>query len=256
MASGGADTNVLVWDVSSLGKGAKGADAEWTRKDLERMWDTLADEDAGKAAPVMGALAQAPGRSEAFLREALGKLAAGDGPKIRQLIADLDSDQFEMRRRATRELEKLGESVEVPLHTVLANRPSLELHHRVTALLERMESPPTPAYFQNLRAVEVLEQIGTKEALALLAEIAARPELTRLTRQARQAQGRLATVGDATSRRQGAIADPHEKWDSGAGLVARRQGHRLPGRRTRSSAQGQTAGQAHPTGEAQCSSGR
>jgi hypothetical protein len=112
--------------------------------------------------------------------------------RVRKWIADLDSDQFEKRRCATRELEKLGESVEAPLHAVLANRPSLELHHRVTALLERMESPPSPALLQHMRAVEVLEQIGTKEALALLAEIAARPEPTRLTRQARQAHERLA----------------------------------------------------------------
>jgi WD40 repeat protein len=193
LASGGADTIVLIWDMSGLTKGAKGADIEWTRKDLERMWETLADEDAGKAAPVIGALAQAPGRAEPFLREVLGKMAAGDGPKIRQLIADLDSAKFAVREKATDALARLGKRAEPALRQALQAKPTPEASRRVEHLLSKLgEAGIDSTWLRTLRAIEVLERLGTAEARQALETLAKGYGEDRVGQEAQASLGRMA----------------------------------------------------------------
>jgi hypothetical protein len=116
-----------------------------------------------------------------------------DTKRIDRLIADLDSERFEVREQATRELEALGDRAAPALQKALAGGPSPEARRRLTALLDRLDEPVPPAEtIREVRVVEALEWIGNAETRRLLDRLAAGPPETRLAREARAAAARLA----------------------------------------------------------------
>lgn len=62
-----------------------------------------------------------------------------DEQKVAGLLADLDSDQFAVRNKATTELMKLGKRVEEHLKNALAGKPSLEARRRLEQLLNLLK---------------------------------------------------------------------------------------------------------------------
>jgi hypothetical protein len=109
----------------------------------------------------------------ALLKDRLQPADAADPRLVARLIAALDGELFAVRQRASAELEKLGDSAHGALVRSLAASPSPELRRRIEALLGtnggRIKSPTT---LRGLRAVEVLDHLGTPEARALLRELA------------------------------------------------------------------------------------
>jgi hypothetical protein len=109
------------------------------------------------------------------------------------LIKDLDDDRFSVRDKASRELAELGHFAEPSLKKVLDRQPSLETRKRVEELLRKLEEAgPSPEELRVLRAVEVLEMIGTPEAKGVLESLAKGAEEAELTRQAQASLRRLA----------------------------------------------------------------
>jgi hypothetical protein len=114
---------------------------------------------------------------------------------MKQLLADLDSDQFAVRQKASQELELLGDRAEGPLRGVLDSNPSLELRKRVETLLDKLKSPHPFWSGERLRlwrAMQVLEGIGTTEAQAVLKALAAGAPTSPVTKEAKAALERLA----------------------------------------------------------------
>jgi hypothetical protein len=112
--------------------------------------------------------------------------------QLTRLLVDLDSERFETRERATLELQRLGEQAEPALRKALADKPSLEVSRRLQALLDHLESRTlSTEQLHALRAVEVLEQVGTAEARTVLRSVAAGAPADRLTREAKAALQRL-----------------------------------------------------------------
>jgi RNA polymerase sigma factor (sigma-70 family) len=190
LVSGGLDTTALIWDVSRFTKRPK--PVELTAKELEACWADLAG-DAMVAYRAIGRLLAAPEQAVALLREQLKPAPKADIERIQQLIGELDSAQFKTRDLAMKELEKLG-AVAVPsLRKVLAGKVTLELRQRLELLLQKAEgASPPPALARQVRAVEVLEGIGTSEARKLLeALVAAGAPEARLTQEAEEVLRRL-----------------------------------------------------------------
>src|SRR5262249_37789976 len=107
-------------------------------------------------------------------------------------IADLDNPRFEVRQKATEELEKLGESATPALHKVLDGKPALEVRQRVEALLKRLDDLPLSAEQQeNVRAIRGLEGARTREARQILDTLAGGARGARLTEAAGAAVERL-----------------------------------------------------------------
>src|SRR5262249_43513814 len=107
-------------------------------------------------------------------------------------VADLDHPEFAVRDKAMRELAALGPAAEATLTKTLQARPSLEVSRRIKALLEDMTSARPPAgQLRAIRAVEVLERIGSREAVSFLRELAGGAEGAPLTGHAREALERL-----------------------------------------------------------------
>jgi hypothetical protein len=161
--------------------------------DREGSWADLAGADAARAYRAAWALVDRPGETVAFLRQRLRPVAPAKPQRLRRLIAELDSDSFEARKQATAELKELGPAAAAAVRQALAGRPSAEQRRRLEDLLHRMAAPTLSAEeLQAVRAVAVLEHIGTPAARELLATLASGVADARRTREAKVALERLA----------------------------------------------------------------
>ena len=106
-------------------------------------------------------------------------------------LDDLASDSFADRATATRELEKLGRSVEPALRKMLTSHPSLEARRRAEQLLKKMEKL-SPEMARGLRAIEALEHMATLAARQFLETLAQGDPQAWLTQQAQSSLARLA----------------------------------------------------------------
>src|SRR5262249_43079293 len=104
------------------------------------------------------------------LRPAIGV----DGKLLSQLVADLQSDSFPVREKASKALENLGELAEPALRKRLDEGPALEVRVRIEQILEKQSAWKAPAsgVLRDFRALEVLENIGTPEAKQVLESLA------------------------------------------------------------------------------------
>jgi WD40 repeat protein len=170
LISGSHDTTALVWD--STGFTTDERRHHWPRptpKELEALWDELAGPDARKAFRAMAALGTATQDAIPFLEKRLQPTAAPDRARLTQLVADLDSDEFAVREKATSELQRIGLIAEPSLQKAFAGPLSLEARRRLDFVLKQVQRGILPPRdLQVWRAVEVLERIGTLDARALL----------------------------------------------------------------------------------------
>jgi hypothetical protein len=113
--------------------------------------------------------------------------------RLAQLFADLDSARFAVRQQATQELENLGELAEPALRQRLQDQPSPEVRGRIEQLLLKLPgAKPSAECLRGLRAVAVLEHVGSPEAHQLLEKIAGGTREAWLTQDAQAAMQRLA----------------------------------------------------------------
>jgi dipeptidyl aminopeptidase/acylaminoacyl peptidase len=165
LATGGADSTIMLWDMAdptaTKSKAGPIADA-----DLDRFWYDLAS-DAAQADRGIWALMRAPQQSLPFLKQRL-LITTADAQQVAKLIADLDSNSFAVRQQAGQTLEKLGETAEGAVRKTLAGDPTLEVRKRLDQFLEKRSTE----VIRKLRAIEALEHIGTPEARSALEAIA------------------------------------------------------------------------------------
>jgi hypothetical protein len=116
--------------------------------------------------------------------------------RIPQLINDLDDGSFEVREKASEELEKLGQAAR-PALVKAQDSPSAEVRRRVKLLLEMKSEPPPPLSVEEVRAwrtIEVLQRIGTPEARTLLEKLAKEASGTPLGRDAAASVERMSAA--------------------------------------------------------------
>lgn len=193
LASGASDTTLLIWDAASpLKELAKAQPVELPVTDLENAWSDLAGDDAAKALRHVLKMTAAPRQTVAFLSERLKPAARIDPKKIAGWIADMESDKFRVRQGATANLLKIGEQAVPALRKVLTSTPTLETRKRVEDMLEKLTGGTLNAeLLRVVRAVEVLERIGTPAALKILRTLAQGAPGTLPTREAESALHRL-----------------------------------------------------------------
>jgi len=184
LVSGSADTTCLVWAVPPRLHGAA-----LSPRQLARLWDDLGGTDVKKAHRACGALRSAPARSVPFLAGRLRPVAAPDPARVRRLLADLGSDSFAVREKATAELEQIGDQAEPALRRALEGKPSAEMRRRVDSLLDRKKEP-SPERLRQLRALEALEHADAPEARDFLRRLAKGAPEAWLTKEAKAALAR------------------------------------------------------------------
>jgi len=184
-----ADTTALVWDLG-LPPGPR--PKVLSDKELESLWGDLGDADAGRADAAIWALVAAPEQAPALLKKKVRPTPASP-PGWRAWVKDLGSEQFAVRDIATREVEALGERAYPLLKQELAGTPTLEVRRRIEILLGKLAYPlKSPSTIRELRAVEVLEYIGTEQATHVLQALAQGEAGSRLTEEAKASLERLA----------------------------------------------------------------
>jgi WD40 repeat protein len=190
LASASDDTTVLLWNIASIRDDE--ARQVLAEKDLQFLWAEIASSDAERAFRAMGRLTARPGESLPFLESQLTPAKAPDKNEVSHLIADLDHERFQEREKARIRLEKLGELAAPALRQALKKSPTEEARRRIEGLLKRLTGPVTqPERLREIRAVEVLERIGTPRATALIDRLAQGTEDARLTREARESAKRM-----------------------------------------------------------------
>jgi RNA polymerase sigma factor (sigma-70 family) len=181
------DCTLLAWDVA----GAVAADRAQqkssapTEKELNNCWKDLSSANAEKAFAAIRMLVSAPERGTELVRMRVKAAAPLDAAKIRRLFTDLSNESFAVRRRALQELQALGGMAELPLRRFLASDPSLEARTRAEQILSAiMRAPLSSERLKQLRAVEVLEKIGSGEARAIIQRLSKGAPEAPLTRDA------------------------------------------------------------------------
>src|SRR5262249_53220551 len=145
MASGHANGNALVWDLSGL----PGVKPAFT--DREAAWKDLASTDAGKAYRAILGLAADPG-GVAFLADKVKPVPEVPAIQLQSLVKGLDDDKYATRESATAALKKLGDVVEAQLETLARGELSAEQRRRIADVLEKREST-TESDPERLRAL-------------------------------------------------------------------------------------------------------
>jgi hypothetical protein len=98
-----------------------------------------------------------------WLRKHL-QLPAVDAAGTAQLVADLDSEQFERRQQAGKALEVLGDLALPALRQALKKTPALEVQRRLEELLAKLPHQVLAGEpLRCWRALEVLERNGTRK---------------------------------------------------------------------------------------------
>jgi len=188
LVSSSNDSTILIWDIAACAAHLPRVKVG----DLDQAWQALTNDDAKAAYDAMRALAASPTAAVKRMIKELKPAAPLDAKRIAAFLRDLDSEKFEVRERATRGLEQLGDPVAATLKRFLTGNPSLEASRRVAGVLAKVTGMVRdPEQLRQLRALELLERVGDDEAQRVLEAIAKGAPEARLTREARTSLERL-----------------------------------------------------------------
>jgi hypothetical protein len=190
VATGQSDGTILLWDAT-LRAGVRGG--RLTAAQSESLWTDLAKKDAALAYAAIWQLIDDPERAVGLLKDRLEPVRACAPEKVRPLLDDLDSSDFEVREAAEKKLTELGEGAAPALRAALKSDPSAEKKRRIEAVLADLDpdGPLTAQELRAARAVQILETIGSSDARDLLKKLVQGMETARLTKAAKQALKRL-----------------------------------------------------------------
>jgi WD40 repeat protein len=194
LASAGYENTALVWKVAPP-RAISDKPANLTAKQSADLWHDLAGADTAAAYRAHWKLAEAGKPAVVFLKGKATALKPPDAKQIARLIADLNAEEFADRTRASKRLEEIGSPAAEALRKAAESGSSAEVRSRAKALLARMEkvgsdAPPSVDVLGG-RVVEVLERIGTADAIEALRALAKGASDTSLTREAKSAMKRL-----------------------------------------------------------------
>jgi hypothetical protein len=179
----------LAWKVDRLrpppGKLPALGDGEF-----DELWSDLAEADAFRTYRAVRYLTAEPSRAVGLLRRQVPPVPPGDTQRIAQLTADLQSPSPAVRRKAMAELRNQGEAAVGALSQMA---PGPQNNRNVQVLLRKLEAQgSSPDRARALKAVQVLEQIGTEDARQVLEQVAGGAAGAKLTVDAKAAAERLA----------------------------------------------------------------
>jgi len=165
LASGGHNGTILIWEVPKHER----SDLVLKEGDLDSFWLELGDRDAPDANHALAGFAAAPEQTLPFFRKQLSAIGKQlEGSQYADLIAKLDDDSFKVREKAMRELALAGADAADALRRELNNSPSAEVKRRIEDLLGRLKTGGYSQRLRFLRALEVLERIGSPQAKNVL----------------------------------------------------------------------------------------
>lgn len=189
------DGTAILWKVPPVGPASQPADA----KDPEALWKALGG-DAEQAYTAVFALIAAPQTALDLFKKNL-KPAAGVSAEelatVSALVEKMGNEQYAVREEASKKLSAMGASAKDALTEALKGVKDEETRGRIEELLKAIAAPaPEGAgQLQGLRAVLVLERIGSEPARKQLESLSGGDASARLTLAAKSAIARLKAQG-------------------------------------------------------------
>jgi WD40 repeat protein len=193
LLSASDDMTAILWDVTGSRIG-QGSTSRATPTELRSLWSELSSLDGEQSYRALTGLMAVPEETVHLLKKELSPVPS-EKSVVPRLITDLGSDRFADRDKAMRQLELLAETAEPELRAALRNARSPDLHRRLEQLINKLDSSSSPRLLQTIRAVELLEHIGSPAALELLRGLAKGAPEARLTQEAKAAAERLVKAG-------------------------------------------------------------
>jgi hypothetical protein len=171
LVSGSNDTTALVWDVGF----ASAKPAPLSAEQRAKAWADLGEGDGEVGYQAMRALAGDPAGFVALAGEKLKPSPAGaPDADLAPLFRDMANPSFEVREAASKKLDGHAEAAVTAVRARLATETSAEVKARLTDFLARHDGPPSGGdKLRRVRAVELLEHLGTPDARAVLTRLAA-----------------------------------------------------------------------------------
>ncbi len=184
LASGSADKSIFVWDLAEIPRAGDSA------FDPDCWWARLATTPDAFATSWF--LVGAGDEAVRLIGERLPP-AAQEESGVAALIRQLDADEFEEREAASAALEAMAPDARPALEEASRTSPSAEVRSRADRLLASTGelTISSPEALRAVRAVAVLEHIGTPAAREALRRLAKGAPQSRLTREAEAALARL-----------------------------------------------------------------
>jgi RNA polymerase sigma factor (sigma-70 family) len=156
------------------------------RASLDVLWTELTETKAAKAYQGVWALSENP-RAVDYLRKKLPPAALPNKARLAELIAELDSDRFEVREVAGKALAEMAEQAKPTLEEACKTSTSMEQRRRLDDLLSTLKDRLSPFQIRQMRAVQALELAGTDEAQKALKDWAGGDPAALLTQDAKAA---------------------------------------------------------------------
>ena len=205
LLSGSEDATMLLWEISASAQ----SDVRLTQEQLRDYWDALADGDTDIAAASANVLLSDPRQTIQWMESRLTAGEVIDDQQLPLLIADLGGDDVRASLRAAVRLKSFGSKASPALFQSLAKTSSASVRRRIEDVLQSIgKFPIPPKELQRTRAIQLLEQIGSENAVKILSRLArtspatkssedAKQALQRLKRRSRAPKARVATEEDA-----------------------------------------------------------
>jgi hypothetical protein len=191
LAKGAAGVNLTVASKAALDR-LTAAKATPSSSSSDDLWSDLGSDDAARAYRAIGRLSTDPEQAVSLLAKQLKPVPVIEGKELTLLLTQLDADDFQTREQASEALEKAGEQAVPVLQKALDGKPTLEARKRIEHLLERLTKQTPPAALKGLRAVEVLEHLGSADAKHILLSLSGGAPQAQITREAKASLERLA----------------------------------------------------------------
>jgi WD40 repeat protein len=192
-ATGSWDGTALVWDLRELGLHPAPL-ASRDRAELPKLWGSLGSGDAQLAYRSIVQLTALGDVSVSFLAERIQRLPPSKASTIMYLIQKLNDAHFARREEAVRELIQMGSAAEPALRTALAGEHLPEVRLRIEKVLSSVVEPALSSEeVRTLRAIEVLERIGSEQARQALVKIQSRAASGRTSNEVAASLARLAS---------------------------------------------------------------
>lgn len=192
LAIGGADGVGWLFDFNALMRAQVSTSAAADHS-LQQHWQSLGSDDPAVARRAMLLMCDRPRETLALFERTI-KVLPQEADSPEKLIAQLGASGPQERRQASAKLRELGPTANDAMRRALQS-PDVpaEVRGRLELLLAAKTSAIASDELQRLRAVEALECIGGRQAVALLETIASGPPTARATLDARAALVRVKT---------------------------------------------------------------
>jgi WD40 repeat protein len=159
---------------------------------LETLWNDLNTDNDLRLQRIQQAFKAAPKPAVELFRKKIPPISKELAAKVEQWMVNLDDQVFTVRDQAMKDLKDVVHTFGPLIKTRQEKEPAGEIRNRLTFLLKQTAGEPLPASLvRELRALAILEQIATAEAVQLLTDLANGAPQARLTNEARDANERV-----------------------------------------------------------------